>query len=558
MIRRLWMPAVLLLLLACQFVLLADQSPSGTESPVRAPIPQAESTIPETIKTDYAFFFHANVKAIRESSLVVEVKQTLAKEGLEKIWDDLESKPTRELGFKLADLDSITVCVTEVPPRGEPKFVAILTSSKPFDKNKTFQLDGEKVRPDVDGFYKRREIWTHFPDDKTAVALHPDLAKKYLNGYANDRKTWPFTAELTKATAKHTLLATANVQKLLLDQLPEDLTKTFKPLLKTQDITLTANLRGKELLVAARATFPNADAAGQAKEMIQKFVVLAAEEIDKYTNFAKKHPGEFFSPAVLQPILNEAHRAVKEAKVETTGSDVTFASSYRANFDLAKLVPVLVKQIHESIARVQVFNNFKQCMLAMHNYHSAYDKLPIHGTGAKGGPLKANEKPLLSWRVAILPYIEEDELYKQFKLDEPWDSENNKKLIEKMPKIYAPVVRPDGKPGKAGYTHVQMVIGPKAMPAASIGFASFTDGTSNTIGVVEAAEPVIWTKPDDVMFPEKELPKGFRKKFGGQFPGFFIVGLWDGSVRVVSDSVSDKTLGSALSPSGGEVLGDDW
>src|SRR5262245_56462144 len=213
MFRRLWMPAVLLLLLACQFVLLADQSPSGAESPVLAPIPQAEPTIPETIKTDYSLFFHANVKAIRESPLVSEVKQTLAKEGLEKIWDEIESESTRGLGFKQTDLDSITVCVTEFPPGGEPKLVAIFTSSKPFDKNKAFQLGEEKVRPDVDGFYKRRDMWIHFPDDKTAVVLHPDLAKKYLNGYANDRKTWPFTAELTKATTKHTLFATANVQK---------------------------------------------------------------------------------------------------------------------------------------------------------------------------------------------------------------------------------------------------------------------------------------------------------------------------------------------------------
>jgi len=75
---------------------------------------------------------------------------------------------------------------------------------------------------------------------------------------------------------------------------------------------------------------------------------------------------------------------------------------------------------------------------------------------------------------------------------------------------------------------------------------------------VEAAEPVIWTRPADVMFPDKELPKDFRKKFGGLFPGGFTVALWDGSVGFVPDTVSDRTLSFALDPADGQVLGSDW
>src|SRR4051794_14898536 len=71
-------------------------------------------------------------------------------------------------------------------------------------------------------------------------------------------------------------------------------------------------------------------------------------------------------------------------------------------------------------------NNLKQIALAFHNYESANGFSPADISDKDG-------KPILSWRVAILPYIEEDALPRQFKLDEPWDSENNKKLIEKMP-----------------------------------------------------------------------------------------------------------------------------
>ena len=74
-------------------------------------------------------------------------------------------------------------------------------------------------------------------------------------------------------------------------------------------------------------------------------------------------------------------------------------------------------------------NNLKQIGLALHNYHDAHGKFPTNVYGPKG-------EPLLSWRVHLLPYLEEDNLYKQFKMDEAWDGPNNKELIEKMPKVY--------------------------------------------------------------------------------------------------------------------------
>src|SRR5207249_2796575 len=74
-------------------------------------------------------------------------------------------------------------------------------------------------------------------------------------------------------------------------------------------------------------------------------------------------------------------------------------------------------------------NNLKQIGLAMHNYHDTYRHFPPQALTDKNG------KPLLSWRVAVLPFIEQDNLYRQFKLDEPWDSEHNRKLLERMPKL---------------------------------------------------------------------------------------------------------------------------
>src|SRR5262245_18467196 len=98
-------------------------------------------------------------------------------------------------------------------------------------------------------------------------------------------------------------------------------------------------------------------------------------------------------------------------------------------------------------------NNLKMIALAMHNFHDANGAFPVDITDAKG-------KPLLSWRIALLPYVEEGKLYREFKFDEAWDSTHNKKLLSRLPKVYAPPVA--GKPPKANTTYYQGFIGPDA------------------------------------------------------------------------------------------------
>ena len=136
----------------------------------------------------------------------------------------------------------------------------------------------------------------------------------------------------------------------------------------------------------------------------------------------------------------------------------------------------------------------------------------------------------------LLPYVDEmQKLYRQFKLDEPWDSDANKKLIPMMPRVWTrlSVV---GK-AKEGMTHYQMVVSPMGAalrtafplePNFRQGIHHIQDGTANTIAFVEAAEPVTWTKPEDVVFEAKEKMAG---KFGGLFPDGFHVVFCDGVRR---------------------------
>ena len=202
--------------------------------------------------------------------------------------------------------------------------------------------------------------------------------------------------------------------------------------------------------------------------------------------------------------------------------------------------------MRQAAARTRSSNRLRQIGIAMHNYNDTYGHLPTQAIYGKDG------KPLLSWRVLILPFMEQGALYKQFHLDEPWDSAHNKKLLGQMPKTYQ---LPDSK--EMTKTFYLAFVGPDAFFEGKRPRrfpASFQDGTSNTFMCVEAADPVPWTKPEDLPFdPDKPLPK-----LGGHFGGGFNALMCDAAVVFLSNKVSEKTLKAAVTCSGGEILGEDF
>ncbi len=253
--------------------------------------------------------------------------------------------------------------------------------------------------------------------------------------------------------------------------------------------------------------------------------------------------------AKLPPELQEA---LSQAKVVQQGNNSSVRVSVKK--DPAKilgLVSQITKKILVNKAYTDSGSNLKQIALACHAYHDSYRGFPPPFLRDKNN---REGKPLLSWRVAILPYIEQQDLYEQFKLDEPWDSPHNKKLIAQMPKIYAPV---GGKKTKPGLTYYQVFVGPgtafedlEGQRWAGVRFSQILDGTSNTLMVVEAGEPVIWTKPDDLPYdPKKPLPK-----LGGLFPDGFHAALCDGSVQFIPNSYKKEFLRFLVTRNDGQVI----
>ncbi len=193
--------------------------------------------------------------------------------------------------------------------------------------------------------------------------------------------------------------------------------------------------------------------------------------------------------------------------------------------------------------RSRKLNALKQMGLAFHNYHDVYNGFPSFNAGRSDQGANTG----LSWRVHLLPYFEEAALYQEFHLDEPWDSEHNKTLIERMPKLFA--CEGVDKPGHTAF-HVFTGEDTPFGGEEPRGIQDILDGTSNTIMVVQAGPDTadVWTKPSGLEFNPMD-----PKKVLGNIGEEFMVLLCDGSTRFLSSKIADETLSQLIQHADGNV-----
>jgi hypothetical protein len=245
------------------------------------------------------------------------------------------------------------------------------------------------------------------------------------------------------------------------------------------------------------------------------------------------------------PQIDDIARAVLP---QVTGNRLSIVIDREHGLDrLLELAAVALKDARRAAQRTQSVNNLKQIALAMHNYHDIHRRFPPQAACSKDGRM------LLSWRVLILPFVDQEPLYRQFHLDEPWDSDHNRALIAKMPPVFASPSLPGGLSAK-GLTTYLVPVGDKTVFGGKEGttFAKITDGTSNTIMVVEAHPSVAvpWTKPDDLPVDMKQPLRGLA----GQPNKTFNAAICDGSVRVVSETIDPNTLRKLFQMNDGEPV----
>ena len=263
------------------------------------------------------------------------------------------------------------------------------------------------------------------------------------------------------------------------------------------------------------------------------------------------------TPAMV-PTAEEVRSRLFPATTALTADDDGLTLTTRESFPgltspagggvaIALLLPA-VQAAREAARRAQCSNNLKQIALAMYNYESANGTFP---PAAITGP---DGKPLLSWRVAILPYLEQQAVYDQFHLDEPWDSPHNKALAEKVtPPVF---LCPSNAVGMVGHAHYRVLTGPGTAFEGTKGhrIAEFTDGTSNTLMVVESNDTAPWTKPEGI---DAADPAGMLDEIGSGHPGGFNAAFADGSVRFLKQTIAPAVLKALSTRNGGEILNSD-
>jgi prepilin-type processing-associated H-X9-DG protein len=213
---------------------------------------------------------------------------------------------------------------------------------------------------------------------------------------------------------------------------------------------------------------------------------------------------------------------------------------------LVALILPAIQAAREAARRNQSMSQLKQLILAMHMYADSHKALPPHASYGPDG------KPLLSWRVHLLPYLEQEQLYAQFKLDEPWDSPHNRALIPLMPGVFA---NPNLGAPKEGKTDYLALVGPQCILDGSpngIGFAKIGDGMSKTIVLVEADadRAVFWTKPADIEFDPNNPSAGFGKLR----PGGCNAAFADGHVQFISNDIDPAMLKALITRNGREAI----
>lgn len=266
-------------------------------------------------------------------------------------------------------------------------------------------------------------------------------------------------------------------------------------------------------------------------------------------------------PPMMAPFMALGQKMADSFKLETAG-DLTRTSmnAEGGGQQLAAFAPMVipfVMQAQQAAQRAaaqaasrmpQPVNNMKEIALAMHNFHDVYQRFP------NAASVDPTGKKLLSWRVHLLPFLNHEDLYNQFKLDEPWDSPANRPLADQMPDVY----RPMNKNVPSGRTLLQVPVGPGTLFEGGTGrsIRECTDGTSNTILFVETApdRAVYWTQADDLALDAANPLAGLVDPSGKNFEAV----LADGSLRSIEATTPPDVIKALMTRNGGEAVPADF
>lgn len=499
------------------------------------------------------------VHAVRPSKLLAHPEFQKIVGGLDEI---LEVK--KPLGFSISDLDQAMMLL--IVPRGaslNPAF--ILKTRKPTDFSKLIEKalrgNGEQATYQGQRYFtvspenpSGRDRSCFSPDNRTIILAE---SRAVMHSIIDAGKTGASNADWFKIWRKVQNDQAAGIVNLAplrgtinqtLQRVPQG--NPFIAMMpiyeQSNAIAYGASLK-KELKLRLIADCKDEEGARKVKETYEAAITLAKNLIPGLQRQIERQNSSVENKTISNKVLELGTIILDNARIEQNDSIVqlgTNATGEASASLVAMLLPAL-EEAREAARRTQAKNNLKQIAIAMHNYHDTHAHLPAAQVMGPDG------KTPHSWRVAILPYIGEEELFKQYNFAERWDSDQNKKILAKIPPVFRNPNQETSSTNTAYFALINKVtiFGNKE----GTKFRNVTDGLSNTILVVEAKREIPWTKPEDILYdpdPSKELPK-----LGGYHTGGYHTALADGAVRFLSEKIDTTVLRALFTIAGGEVIG---
>ncbi len=517
------------------------------------------------------------------------------KKELEKVFpqiDDEFNKRSKEMeketGVTPLSVSRVTIVLQDPPDADQPQPPAD-AGHKPFltfsFTDATLDLFLVTTRTAYDRA-KFREIFSKPPEEKTyggkTYLIGPDKQKKqtclgflsdnqffqvegeaqlkrYVDGQNGARKRSPLDFALLQAKSTPLVMA-VHVSAKMRQELVRNLEPALRPLAETDTMVMAVDIKlrtalGESIKAEFHLLFADEVKAREGQIALQVMIQEAQIKLAEMRALMQKSAMDEKTDKTLAPMTPIVIKLVTELEVALQTADIKLDGTHlsvqlRVRIDIAELI-----KTQQEASKAMLLPILRTRMTALgtdlRNYEQAHGHLP------PAAILSPEGKKLLSWRVALLPYIGEKKLYDQFRLDEPWNSPHNRELLDKIPAMYQPPSFPGvgvAAPPK-DHTYFQVLVGPGTAFEGKEGLRlaqDFPDGVSNTLLVVEAAKPVPWTSPEDVTYD----PKGPPPTLGADPQRGFGVSFADGMGATIERTITPRDLHALSTRNGAETI--DW
>lgn len=551
---------------AAALLLAASWNASAWSAPAKLPADL------DLVPRDAAAFFHFRVADLWKTDVLADVRHFIERAGPEAM-KTFKSKCVPDP----ATIDRVTV-VALTPrafkdpfPSVDPEAVSVVVivrTNKPYNRLKLMEaLEAREKIYNRNKYYFYEELWSGLVlvDELTFVIGTEDAVIQLLDMRKRGKADGPLQAALLEAAGKHHATIGLNPQAIAKETPFQGLPAPFSTLLDAHCGTLTLSM-DKAFHAQLRLDYQQEDKAKDGEKALKQALDMArqglTEPIGMLEKQMNKNPGKVELAKVPQNfgcllglgVLREVDTLLKEAVITRKGNTVTLPFTYQriqsANMYVLMLAGVSMVGVSSEATFRQVGavigqagldpqeTHMKKIAEALEKYHADKGTYPPAAIYDKDG------RPVLSWRVALLPYLGEEGLYKEFRLNEPWDSLYNKKLLKRIPKAFQ---QKDSWRINRLKTADLVFTGPTTIFTGKQGTRKADiDKLTILLASVDQENAIYWTKPLDLPYQEgKPLPK-----LTGRYSGPSKVMLLGGEFRSLDQQTDEKTIRNLIKRSG--------